>query len=145
MDDEVAHHVAGADIMRAAIHRRNGRYSCVSIRSNAVPKPSMASKLTLGTGQVRMGRARWEQLWETFATAMQPLVPCTFTRAKRRMQLAWWRTGTQSRPRVRNDFHCTVHVRWTADGASIFSVADGKQLAQTPYQVPTQQRFCCEN
>ncbi len=40
---------------------------------------------------------------------------------------------------------CAVHVRWTADGASIFSVADGKQLAQTPYQVPTQQRFCCEN
>lgn len=28
--------------------------------------------------------------------------------------------------------------RWTADGASIFSVADGKKLAQTPPKLPTQ-------
>ena len=27
--------------------------------------------------------------------------------------------------------------RWVADGASIFSVADGKELAQTPYKQPT--------
>lgn len=44
---------------------------------HTVPKPSMASKLTLGTGQVSMGRARWG-----------------------------------------------------VDGASVFSVADGKALAQ---------------
>lgn len=27
--------------------------------------------------------------------------------------------------------------RWTSDGASIFSVADGKELAQTPHKEPT--------
>ena len=30
------------------------------------------------------------------------------------------------------------HYRWEADGASIFSVADGKKLAQTPPKLPSQ-------
>ena len=32
---------------------------------------------------------------------------------------------------------CTSRCRWTSDGASIFSVDDGKRLAQTPVKEPT--------